>query len=246
MSGVHGVDLPEASPAEYLSWDDAFLDRADQEGVETLWFWESRIPFVVVGYGQAVAREVHPAACADRGIPILRRCSGGGTVVQGQGCLNYGLALPIAVDANLSTISAANRFILNRHCRALTPLLGTEVRVEGHTDLVMGSRAGGTLKFSGNAQRRTQRALLFHGTFLLDMDLELMASLLPPPSWEPAYRAGRPHTTFVANTGLGRRAVCAVLREAWGAMEVPDSLPVEAQRRALDERYGRSDWNLRR
>ena len=41
----------------FLGWDDAFLDSVDQGGPETIWFWESPAPFVVVGHGQQVERD---------------------------------------------------------------------------------------------------------------------------------------------------------------------------------------------
>ena len=53
---------------------------------------------MVVGYANQVEVEVNVPACTARGIPILRRCSGGGTVVQGPGCLNYAVVLRITAD----------------------------------------------------------------------------------------------------------------------------------------------------
>ena len=83
------LDLTIPSPAENLACDEALLDWCESgDGVECLRFWESPEPFVVVGYANKVETEVNVAACEARKIPILRRCSGGGTVVQGPGCLN--------------------------------------------------------------------------------------------------------------------------------------------------------------
>lgn len=240
---MHCFDLPVATPAEYLAWDDAFLDEVDEGGGEILWFWESPVPFVVVGYGQQVAREVHVSQCAERGIPILRRCSGGGAVVQGPGCLNYGLALRLGEGGALSTISGANQFILSRVVRALSPLLGGAVSVEGHTDLVRRGPDDVVRKFSGNAQRRKRHALLFHGTVLLDMDLSQITALLPPPSSEPAYRGKRPHDGFVINTGLSREAVRAALAQEWEANEPLPRWPTGRQQKALEERYRRAEWH---
>ena len=87
------LDHTLATPAENLACDEALLDLCEEAGVEILRFWESRQIFVVVGYGNRVASEVNVEECRRRGVPILRRCSGGGTVVQGPGCLNYNLTL---------------------------------------------------------------------------------------------------------------------------------------------------------
>jgi lipoate---protein ligase len=240
------VDIPPSAPPEFLAWEEALLDSGECGGPEVLWFWESTATFVVVGYGQQVAREVHVDACNGRGIPILRRCSGGGTVVQGKGCLNYGVVLHLEDRPELATITGTNRFVLERLGRALSPLLGVPVAVQGHTDLVRMGPGGVAHKFSGNAQRRMRRAVLFHGTLLLDLDLDLLTTLLPAPSWEPPYREGRPHGAFVVNSGLDRGKVRAALAREWGATGTLQSLPEERYRQAMDARYGRPEWHLRR
>lgn len=237
--------LPPSSPAELLAWDDALLDATEAGGPEALWFWEAAEPFVVVGYGQEIAREVDEAACARRGVPILRRCSGGGTVVQGPGCLNYALTLKIKEGGPLATITSTNQWIMERNRRALAAALGQEVVVRGHTDLALVTTAG-EKKFSGNAQRRKRNALLFHGTILLNFDLAMIAELLRFPSAQPDYRRDRRHLDFIANTGLTADAVRLALSAEWGAEMAHPGLPAEAMRIAVAERYGRDEWNCRR
>ncbi|MFM7102663.1 MAG: biotin/lipoate A/B protein ligase family protein, partial [Verrucomicrobiota bacterium] len=171
----------------------------------------------------------------------LRRCSGGGTVVQGPGCLSYALLLRVARDPALQTIAGANGWILERQRRALARVTGGRVEVDGVTDLVLGGR-----KFSGNAQRRRREALLFHGTFLLRFDLAALSRWLRFPSWQPLYRAGRAHGDFVVNLGVEAEAVRAALALEWGArfeaMEPPPGRLAEL----LRERYANPEWNLRR
>ena len=236
--------LPSAAPPVFLGWDDAFLDSADQGGPETIWFLESPAPFVVVGYGQQVEREVETEACRRRGIPVLRRCSGGGTVVQGPGCLSYGLVLRINPAGPTATITGTNRWVMERQRRAMASLLGEGVHVRGHTDLALAT-ASGERKFSGNAQRRKRDALLFHGTILLRFDLPLIAEVLRPPSLEPDYRGKRSHLDFVTETGLAKSAVIAALCSEWGATGQHPSPPTAAAEAAAG-RYRQPEWNLRR
>src|ERR1700723_558186 len=107
------LDLPPFSPAEYLAADEAMLDWCeDGQGEEILQFWEPRETFVVVGYANKVATEVNVPACETHGVPIFRRCSGGGTVVQMPGGLNYSLILRITEGGPLGNITSANRFIM--------------------------------------------------------------------------------------------------------------------------------------
>src|SRR5689334_4783234 len=93
------LDLTLPTPEENLACDEALLDRCDEGvGPAVLRFWQPQQYFVVVGYSNRVEREVNQEVCQARGIPILRRCSGGGAVLQGAGCLNYSLILRIDSD----------------------------------------------------------------------------------------------------------------------------------------------------
>ena len=234
-------DLTRPTPAENLAGDEALLNACERNGGAALRFWESPAPFVVVGYGNEVAREVDRGACAADGVPVLRRCSGGGTVLQGPGCLNYALVLDIASDAALASVSGANGFILHRTAAALAGLLGEPVERCGDTDLVWRGR-----KFSGNAQRRRRTHLLFHGTLLLSFDLPLVAKYLPPPSRQPDYRQTRPHGEFIANLPLAPVLVKQALAEAWQASVAPGTWPEAETQRLVRERYALPEWNRSR
>lgn len=244
------------SPAENLAADEALLDRAEAgAGGETLFFWEPREPFVVVGYANQVSTEVAVAKCAAAGIPIFRRCSGGGTIVQLPGGLNYSLILPIAEDSPTRSITAANKFIMEKNRAAIETLFPSpqlpapnsqlpapsfQISVRGHTDLCLGQ-----VKFAGNSQRRRRHFLLFHGTLLLNCDLSLISELLRMPSQQPDYRADRSHAEFVTNLNLPAEAVKSALANAWGAQaELKDPPLVEIQRLAL-EKYSTREWNFK-
>ncbi len=233
------LDLTLASAAANLACDEALLDALEiGAGADVLRFWEPEQWFVVAGYSNKVAREVNLAACRQAGVGVFRRCTGGGTVLQGPGCLNYSLALQFQGRPPLETVSGANRHIMARQRDALAGLLRRPVEVMGCTDLALGG-----LKFSGNAQRRKRRALIFHGTFLLRLDLTLMGRFLNMPSRQPDYRQGRPHDRFLMNLNVNAAAVKDALRQAWGA-RTPLPEPPDC-RRLIAEKYARDDWNLK-
>ncbi|MBN8246505.1 MAG: lipoate--protein ligase family protein [Verrucomicrobia bacterium] len=240
------VSIPECDPPGFLAWEEALLDLVDAGAEDLVWCWDPPVPFVVVGYGQSRAREAHLEACARAGVPVLRRGSGGGTVLQGPGGLSYGLALRIEPGGPLDTITGANRSILSRMASALEPLLGRPVFVDGHTDLTVAGPDGRHLKFSGNAQRRKRHALLFHGTLLLSLDFSRMSELLPPPSWEPEYRSGRTHRDFLINLGVDPAAVRQAICAGWSVRGEFMTLPTEGHRQCMESRYGRSEWHARR
>lgn len=238
MKYLHLGDLP---PACYLAAEEALLDQCEESGEgEMLLFWESTAWFVVLGYANKVAAEVDVEACDSLGIPILRRCSGGGTVLQGPGCLNYSLILRIESRPELQSISGTNRFVMGRQREIVESALGQPVRVQGHTDLTLGDR-----KFSGNAQRRKRSCLLFHGSILHDFDLPMIGKVLLPPPLQPEYRARRPHSDFVVNLPLPPTQLIEAFQTGWGADSPAPPWPEDRFQKALAERYSLREWHYR-
>jgi lipoate---protein ligase len=235
------LDMTLSSPAENLACDEALLDFCEETGADdVLRFWEPREYFVVVGYANSVQREVNVAACAESNIPIFRRCTGGGTVLQGPGCLNYSLILNISHDPMLESIRDTNEFILQRNQAALQPLVGSAIQLCGQTDLAIGGK-----KFSGNSQRRRKKCLLFHGTFLLSFNLGLIEKFLLMPSMEPDYRDGRSHLEFVANLDFQPSAVKSALKEIWLAHESFNGVPLKIVSEMAANKYSTPEWNAK-
>lgn len=243
---INTLEFPRLSPTEILAAEEVLLDAAEAGDCgETLSFWESPDHFVVLGYGNKVATETNQSKCEQLGIPILRRISGGGTVLQGPGVLNYCLVLHATANSPLGGISSANQFIMERNADALSNLLNRKVEVQGHTDLAIEGR-----KFSGNAQRRKRAYILFHGAILLRPDMELLSSVLPMPTLEPQYRSGRSHSDFLTQLNCPTGSVKQALRAAWSAVEEVnlDQLVQnwrDDMKRLVAEKYSRSDWNYR-
>ena len=234
------LDLTLSTPEANLACDEALLDECEASpDREVLRFWESPRPFVVLGMASRREREVRLATCAARGIPVLRRCSGGGTVVQGPGCLSYTLVLRMTGNGLLERIDSTNAFVMERHRRALADATGLPILRQGATDLAVGQR-----KFSGNAQRRRRRCLLFHGTFLLDFPIPLVEELLPYPPKAPVYRRRRRHGAFLANLRLPASRIKELLRRSWDATQGGD-VPSEAIASLVAHRYSARSWNER-
>jgi lipoate---protein ligase len=235
------LDRTLRTPQENLAGDEALLDWCEEEsGDEILRFWEPRQHFVVLGYSNRTRTEVNLDSCKKLGVPVLRRCSGGGTVLQGSGCLNYALLLKIHSDSPLANIAKANAFIMNRNRNALNSLLDDKVLIQGHTDLTLQG-----LKFSGNSQRRKRRFLLFHGSFLLNLDLEMVEQVLKMPSQQPQYRHRRAHKDFLTNLNLPSGDIKEALKRAWSAGDTLGSVPGNRVEQLVQEKYGTDAWNLK-
>jgi len=238
---VYFCDLTLPSPAENLACDEALLELAeDGQTGEILRIWEPGHYFVVLGYGNKAKTEVNLGYCRERGIPVYRRSSGGGTVLQGPGAINFSLILRIDETGSCHTISSANRFIMGRQQAAFSTLLGKSVDISGCTDLAIRG-----FKFSGNAQRRKKTHLLFHGSFLLNFDFALMELVLPLPSKQPGYRAGRSHSAFLTNLNIRPADIKSLLKQTWFASTPLPEVPSEAIAVLVQEKYGRDEWNLK-
>jgi lipoate-protein ligase A len=236
------LDVTFPSPQHNLACDEALILWCEDSSYndELLRFWEPPDYFVVLGYSGKIHSEIDLASCQANRIPILRRCSGGGTVLQGPGCLNYSLILRIDHRDSLRDISRTNSFVLGSLKQALEPLIGPGVEIQGQTDLAVGMR-----KFSGNAQYRKRRFLLFHGTFLLHFDISFLEKILPVPAKQPAYRQNRTHDNFLTNLNLPPDKVKEALKQSWSAGEEFKNIPFEAIERLARERYSSDEWNLK-
>lgn len=243
------LDLTLPTPAENLACDEALLDwRETNGGEDILRFWESPETFVVVGYANKIATEVNVAECEKNKIPVLRRCSGGGTVLQGRGCLNYALILQIAENSPLASISDANKFIMERNRETVQSLIQnpkSKVEVCGHTDLALNSQPSTINKFSGNSQRRHKNFLLFHGTFLLKFDLSLAETLLQMPSKQPDYRASRNHADFLVNLNLPADKIKSAMKQIWKANGELKDFPKLEIKKLATEKYSSREWNFK-
>ena len=173
--------------------------------------WESDSLFIVLGISNKEEKEVFLDKCQKDSIPIIKRASGGGTVLQGPGCLNYSLVLQIKEETN--TITSTNKWILSKQKKALQTLTKKPIQVKGHTDLTINQK-----KFSGNAQKRKRKTILFHGTILYNFQLEKIDYYLKHPPKEPPYRKKRSHDTFITNVKVPKEKLISALQNEWNIL----------------------------
>lgn len=235
------LDLTLPTPEENLALDEALLLGAEADGAaEYLRVWESTQYFVVLGKNCRVADDVWVENCQSDGVPILRRISGGGTVLLGPGCLNYTLVLRLDHSPQLAAVSASFDYILDRGFQPVRAIHKTIGRA-GQSDLVLSGR-----KFCGNAQRRQRTHVLHHGSILIAFCLEQIPRYLKEPSRQPDYRGQRSHLDFLTNLPVELDQLRLGLRTAWNATPEAVSVSSEMIRKLVGERYGRHEWNCRR
>jgi lipoate-protein ligase A len=238
------VDISFDDPGENLAYDEVLLDRAETEDdAEVLRFWESPVTFVVLGTSQVLREHVREEQCAQDNVPILRRCTAGGCVLQGPGCLNFTLVLRHEHRPEIATIRGSYCYILGRIANTLRAQ-GVLASHKGISDLAVGGR-----KISGNSQRRRRHAILHHGTLLYGMDSELMERYLREPSERPQYRGNRTHRGFVKNVPISpnnlRDIICAEF-DVRSRSDHPRRAELHAIRSLVQKKYSTIAWIRRR
>ncbi len=235
------VELP--SVAENLALDEALLAEAHDGLFDGLVVrtWMAGQPTVVLGSSSHVSQEVDLAACDAEGVTLVRRPSGGLTVVVGPGCLMWTVVArwPEPTPA----IDGVHAAVLDPLAAALRAV-GRQVVRRGSSDLAIDS-AGALRKVSGNALRMRRQAVLYHGTLLDDFDLGLVTRVLRHPPREPDYRAGRDHGSFLANLELGRGPLEAAVRTAFAATHERRTWPQHHVADLVAERYRETTWTHR-
>ena len=176
---MHFLDLTLPSLAENLALDEALLLAAESgEAARHSESGEWPTIAVVLGFAGRIAEDVDEAACVADRVPILRRSSGGGTVLLGSGCLLYSLILSYERDPCWRKFPPASYPRSDQGGAAED--IG-HIEQAGVSDLALDGR-----KFSGSAQQRKR--------------------LLPPASRHPALfvRSAADPALSSANRRAGR------------------------------------------
>src|SRR5262245_50689788 len=89
VSVMRCLDISFDTPEENIAYDEVLLSLAEEGKLgEVLRFWESSQTFAVLGRIGKAQEDLDLDALRKDGIKVLRRASGGGTVLQGKGVLN--------------------------------------------------------------------------------------------------------------------------------------------------------------
>lgn len=191
---------------QHLEWDDQFHNNFDINPTHPhLRIWELTNYAIILGKANKQALEVSTTNLKDNSLSVLRRSSGGGSVLLGPGCLCYSLFIPINHKKEFQSITQTNNIIMNTMKEALSTAI-KNITVQGYTDLCLSNK-----KFSGNAQKRKKNSLLFHGTLLYNFDINIISKYLLHPPKEPNYRMKRNHNTFLTNLPLTKSELEAIL-----------------------------------
>lgn len=220
-------------------------------------------PTVSLGFLQRGSVGVDRGACRRRGIPVVRRITGGRAVLHGEE-LTYSVALPLhgpwgelSVAESFRALNGGLLGMLRRLGVAATlGSCGSAEAAGGQSGLCFLARRMPAIlvagrKLIGSAQRRAASWLLQHGSVLVELDETLHRDLFP--GWP---RGGAAEVTCLREI-LGRRPggeeLIAAMGGAWEA-EVGGPLhpgrltPGERQEalRLMECRYATASWTWQR
>ncbi|MBF0196174.1 MAG: lipoate--protein ligase family protein [Planctomycetes bacterium] len=208
--------------------------------------WQSDEYCIVLGRGEKIENQVYTEKAQDLNIPVYRRISGGGTVVQGPGNLNLSFFLPYHFISGLDVIENSYQIILPWVTQSLKKAYGAEVNISGTCDLTINGK-----KISGTAQARKRHGLLHHMTLLMDFDLAVVSKVLKEPEKRPEYRKLRQHEVFI--TDLKREGYETEKETFLTALQeiVPgqvaymnqNDLPHQETLDLAERKYKKDEWN---
>ncbi len=200
------VVSPPASVVENLAIDEAMTRSASADQRLLLRLWWGGAPTVVMGSSEKPEQVADLEACRRLGVEVVRRSTGGGTILQTPEVLNYSLTGPAPGLPNMKAVFALGARLLI----GALERLGIQADARGISDVAVDGR-----KISGNAMAKRWGGLLLHGTLLLDLDLEMVDACLHHPPREPDYRGGRSHRDFLTTLkDLGIEASPLEIEEA--------------------------------
>ena len=190
--------ISEALPgAVNMAFDEVLFDAVSrEESPPVLRFYQWEKPTVSIGYGQDVDASLNLDFCRQRGLPIVRRITGGRAVIHD--CeLTYAVISPEKnalfpgnIQGNYAIVSGCLKEAIEEFGIAVEMAPGRRGRASSGMrdfrynacfnspsihELVVDGR-----KITGSAQMRRQGFFLQHGSIPVEMDLRLAVQALTP------------------------------------------------------------------
>ncbi len=124
-------------------------------------------PSVIVGRNQNVLEEVHDSYVRDKGIPVLRRLSGGGTVYHDPQNLNFSFV------TRYEPSRLHNFHFFNAPIVRVLRTMGVPAEMNDRNDIMADGR-----KISGSAQFSSRGRMFSHGTLLFNSGLKELEQVI--------------------------------------------------------------------
>ena len=261
----------EQNAAINMAIDEAILLGQGSIPQPTLRFYDWSQPAFSFGYFQRVSHEVDATACTSRGIELVRRMTGGGTVVHGWD-VTYAVVvphngvLPKSIAASYGAISGC---LINGFKKIGVPHAQIEALTQ-HTS--QNRRSGKDLanicltnpakydvmldgkKIAGVSQRRNQIGVMYQGYIALDMPpADVLAHASRQPDSDQHLKGQSAFINAGEGASINRRqiedAVAVGLAEQLGVQLIEGDLSNQEAESAdflAQTKYATDEWNFRR
>ena len=234
---MHYMETGSTDPAYNLAFEQFVFENCFSGSYVILWQNDNTI---VVGRNQNTLQEINRQFVEEKGIHVVRRMTGGGTVYHDLGNLNYSYISDY--DENVS-MEAFNAPV----CSALGKL-GLIARSSGRNDITVDEK-----KVSGVAQRIYKNRILHHGCILFNADTTVLAGALNADPEKFTSKSVKSVSSRVANisdlleTKIGMDEFKDRIRkELIGAGAVNFSLSeaeLDAVEKLAENKYRSWEWN---
>jgi lipoate---protein ligase len=245
------TDSISLSTAEGLAIDDTLPQSVALHGSPPILHLYSFVPSVIVGKYQDIEAALRLDRCRERGIEYNRRSTGGGTVIMGPEIVALGLGIrvdwPGLKNGGVGGVFESMGQVLS----AALDKIGIRSSFRPKNDIEVSGR-----KIAGlSAASETGKSLLFHTSFLVDFDVDLMTDIMNTPLVklsDKGYNCFSQRMTTVREE-LGREvsvetakdAIRAAFEEHFGIsfeQDEPDEWEKDRIERYIRERYTQHDW----
>ena len=203
MGNMNLIRPIEGLPLEDYLAQEAEMVKTIQE--PTIFTWVVA-PTVIFGRHQVREQEVNDAYCAEHGIRVVQRQSGGGCVYADEGNLMISFVSP----------STHNQEVFDEFLLLLSGALrrlGYEAVTTEHNDVMVGDR-----KVSGTACYTTPTGTVVHACMLYNVNLESLVAAITP-----------------SGDKLAKHGVASVRQRVRNLREIRDLGDMAAFRRRLEE-----------
>lgn len=213
-----------------------FLFETKDPGEIRVFLWQNAST-VVIGRYQNIFEEVNLDFAKEHGITVVRRVSGGGAVYHDLGNLNY----TFLVDFNTEDL---------KYCRDILEKalgnLGIICEYQGRNDLSVRG-----YKISGTAEHIERNKRIYHGTLLINTDLNILRQVLTRNNKIARSVSTKSVPMRVKNISelIGREISIDMIEQAiqteFGAEMIKKETGIRESRirEIMGERYGNERWN---
>lgn len=219
-----------------------YLIRENDSDVFMLW---RNANAIIVGKHQNTLAEINYEFVREKGIKVVRRLSGGGTVFHDLGNINFTF-IKQGDGMNLVDFRKFTQPIIE-----FLATLGIEAKFEGRNDLTIDGK-----KFSGNAEHVYRDRILHHGTILFSSkmsDLSAALKVNPEKFKDKAVKSVRSRVTNISDHLREKISIEDFIRQLMDYVTATrdDSreyeLTAEDDKKIKDlvtKKYGTWDWNF--